>query len=86
MRHVGLYAYQRAFLATFTRLAPTPLEQAERLEQLRALEHGYRVGVAPWFGAPVIEVNTPAELEEACLLASAAEAGGNPLPGETSVV
>jgi 3-deoxy-manno-octulosonate cytidylyltransferase (CMP-KDO synthetase) len=65
MRHLGLYAYRRGFLATFTRLGPTPLERAERLEQLRVLEHGYRVGVAAWLGAPVVEVNTPAELEEA---------------------
>src|SRR5579862_7477037 len=36
-RHVGLYAYRREFLLTFARLAPTPLERAESLEQLRAL-------------------------------------------------
>jgi 3-deoxy-manno-octulosonate cytidylyltransferase (CMP-KDO synthetase) len=65
MRHVGLYAYRRPFLAAFTRLAPTPLEQAERLEQLRALEHGYRIGVASWWGEAVVEVNTPADLEQA---------------------
>lgn len=65
MRHLGLYAYRRSFLGTFTRLGPTPLERTERLEQLRALEHGYRIAVAAWFGAPVVEVNTPAELDEA---------------------
>ena len=65
MRHLGLYAYRRAFLATFTGLAPTPLERAERLEQLRALEHGYRIAVASWSGVPMVEVNTPAELAEA---------------------
>jgi len=65
MRHIGLYAYRRPFLSAFTRLAPTPLEQAERLEQLRALEHGYRIGVASWLGGSVVEVNTPADLEQA---------------------
>jgi 3-deoxy-manno-octulosonate cytidylyltransferase (CMP-KDO synthetase) len=65
MHHIGLYAYRRSFLAAFTRLAPTPLEQAERLEQLRALEHGYRIGVAHWPGGDVIEVNTPADLAQA---------------------
>jgi 3-deoxy-manno-octulosonate cytidylyltransferase (CMP-KDO synthetase) len=44
-KHTGLYAYRRQFLLTFARLAPTPLERAETLEQLRALEHGYRIKV-----------------------------------------
>ena len=42
-RHIGLYAYRRDFLLAFTRLRPSPLEQIERLEQLRALENGYRI-------------------------------------------
>ncbi len=42
-KHIGLYAYRRAFLLAFARLDPTPLERLERLEQLRALEHGYRI-------------------------------------------
>lgn len=45
-RHVGLYAYSKAFLLKYAALAPTPLERAEQLEQLRALEHGFRIGVA----------------------------------------
>jgi 3-deoxy-manno-octulosonate cytidylyltransferase (CMP-KDO synthetase) len=65
MHHIGLYAYRRSFLSQFARLAPTPLERAERLEQLRALEHGYRIGVATWHGAPVLEVNAPVDLEHA---------------------
>ena len=50
MRHVGLYAYRPAFLQTFAALAPTPMELSERLEQLRALEHGHGIAVAraPW--------------------------------------
>lgn len=66
MHHIGLYAYRRSFLSRFARLDPTPLERAERLEQLRALEYGYRIGVATWSGAPVLEVNGPADLELAC--------------------
>ena len=45
-KHVGLYVYRRPFLETYVNLAPTPLETAERLEQLRVLEHGYRIAVA----------------------------------------
>ena len=43
--HVGIYGFRADFLQLFTELPPTPLEQAERLEQLRALEHGYRIRV-----------------------------------------
>jgi 3-deoxy-manno-octulosonate cytidylyltransferase (CMP-KDO synthetase) len=46
LRHVGLYAYRRSFLETYVSLAPTPLEQCERLEQLRVLEHGHAIAVA----------------------------------------
>lgn len=45
-KHVGLYAYRREFLLQYPKLAPTPLEQQECLEQLRALEHGVRIHVA----------------------------------------
>lgn len=44
-RHIGIYAYRAGFLRHFTQLAPTPLERAESLEQLRALEHGFRIAV-----------------------------------------
>ncbi|HYF14704.1 MAG TPA: 3-deoxy-manno-octulosonate cytidylyltransferase [Phycisphaerales bacterium] len=46
LRHVGLYAYRAGFLREYVRLAPTPLERAESLEQLRVLEHGFAIGVA----------------------------------------
>lgn len=46
-KHTGLYAYRRDFLLTFAKLPSTPLEQIETLEQLRALEHGYRIKVVP---------------------------------------
>ena len=44
-RHQGIYGYERRFLAKFVRWQPTPCERAERLEQLRALEHGVRIRV-----------------------------------------
>ncbi len=45
LRHVGIYGYRAGFLRQFPTLAPAPLEQAEALEQLRALWHGYRIAV-----------------------------------------
>ena len=44
-RHIGLYVYRREFLLGLAKLAPTPLEQAEKLEQLRVLEHGHKIRV-----------------------------------------
>jgi len=44
-KHIGLYVYRRNFLALWARLEPTPLEVREGLEQLRILEHGYRIKV-----------------------------------------
>ena len=71
-KHVGLYAYRRNFLLHIAALEPTPLEQAEQLEQLRVLEHGYRVRTVPVPGAPV-GVDTPEDLERVrCLLANGA--------------
>ncbi|MDT8441719.1 MAG: 3-deoxy-manno-octulosonate cytidylyltransferase [Desulfuromonadales bacterium] len=61
-RHVGLYVYRRDFLLRFPGLAPTPLEQQECLEQLRALEHGYRIYVART-DLPGHGVDTPEDLE-----------------------
>ena len=45
LKHPGLYAYRRSFLPTYLSLSPTPLEQAEQLEQLRVLEHGHRIAI-----------------------------------------
>ena len=45
LKHPGLYAYRRDFLLEYAKLPPTPLEQSEQLEQLRALEHGYPIAV-----------------------------------------
>ncbi len=46
LKHVGLYVYRAAFLKRYVALPPTPLEMTEKLEQLRVLEHGYRMAVA----------------------------------------
>jgi 3-deoxy-manno-octulosonate cytidylyltransferase (CMP-KDO synthetase) len=63
-KHFGLYAYRREFLLRLTTLPPTPLEIAESLEQLRALEHGYRIRVVETT-YDSIEVDTPEDLERA---------------------
>jgi 3-deoxy-manno-octulosonate cytidylyltransferase (CMP-KDO synthetase) len=62
--HIGLYAYRRAALERFVHLPPSPLEQRERLEQLRALEAGMRIDVAIVASVP-LGVDTPEDLERA---------------------
>jgi 3-deoxy-manno-octulosonate cytidylyltransferase (CMP-KDO synthetase) len=62
--HVGLYAFRRAALERFVALPPSPLEQREKLEQLRALEAGMRIDVAIIDTIP-IGVDTPEDLETA---------------------
>ena len=62
--HIGLYAYRRAALERYVALPPTPLEQRERLEQLRALENGMRIDVAIVDSVP-LGVDTPADLARA---------------------
>ena len=62
--HIGLYAYRRAALERFVALPPSPLEQREKLEQLRALEAGMRIDVAIVDTVP-LGVDTPEDLETA---------------------
>lgn len=62
-KHLGLYAYTKEFLFTFTNLPAGELEKSERLEQLRALEHGYRIKVIET-GFDTIGVDTPQDLEK----------------------
>ncbi len=63
-RHIGIYGYRAAVLDRLAALPPTPLEQAERLEQLRALEHGIpiRVVVVDYRGRTHGSVDTEQDL------------------------
>lgn len=61
-RHMGLYVYRREFLQKVATLPPTPLEQAEGLEQLRVLEHGFRIATVETT-VDTIGVDTPEDLE-----------------------
>ena len=63
LRHLGIYAYRANFLQAYTRLEPAPPEQAEALEQLRALWNGYRIAVHTANEAPPAGVDTPEDLE-----------------------
>lgn len=62
--HMGLYAFRRDFLLKYTSLPQSILEKVESLEQLRAIEHGYRirVSITP---RKSLEINTPEEYEQA---------------------
>jgi 3-deoxy-manno-octulosonate cytidylyltransferase (CMP-KDO synthetase) len=62
-RHIGIYAYRVHFLKKYSQLAPSPLEQAESLEQLRALWHGFRIAVHIASESPPAGVDTPEDLE-----------------------
>lgn len=62
--HIGIYGYRRTALERFVSLAPSPLEKREKLEQLRALEHGMRIDVTLVDTIP-LGVDTPADLERA---------------------
>jgi 3-deoxy-manno-octulosonate cytidylyltransferase (CMP-KDO synthetase) len=61
-KHHGIYAYRKSFLDVFTKLPEGKLERLEALEQLRALENGYRIKLAVT-SYDSVEVDTPAELE-----------------------
>lgn len=61
-RHVGVYAFRRDVLARFSKLPRTPLEMAEQLEQLRALEHGMAIAVVETRHATV-GVDVPADIK-----------------------
>jgi 3-deoxy-manno-octulosonate cytidylyltransferase (CMP-KDO synthetase) len=63
LRHLGIYAYRADFLEAYTRLEPAPPEQAEALEQLRALWNGYRIAVHTAREAPPAGVDTAEDLE-----------------------
>lgn len=65
--HIGLYAFRRDFLFKFTKMPPSPLEQAEYLEQLRILENGYQIKVAV-VKSDIIGVDTQEDLDKIRLI------------------
>jgi 3-deoxy-manno-octulosonate cytidylyltransferase (CMP-KDO synthetase) len=62
-KHIGVYVFPRKFLLLFSKMKPTPLEKLEKLEQLRALENGYRIKVTPVEYEPIC-VDTPQDLQK----------------------
>ena len=64
-RHVGIYAYRVRSLLQFAAWPPTPLETTEKLEQLRALEHGMHIHLVTLAHSPPAGVDTPEDLERA---------------------
>jgi len=69
LRHVAVYGYRHDFLLSFGELPPGRLEQIEKLEQLRAIEHGYQIRVVA-SAAPSLEVDTPEDLAQANIQAA----------------
>ncbi len=65
LRHIGIYAYRVSFLRAYGKLAPAAIEQFEALEQLRALYHGYKIGVVIADEAPPGGVDTEQDLHVA---------------------
>jgi 3-deoxy-manno-octulosonate cytidylyltransferase (CMP-KDO synthetase) len=72
-KHIGVYVYRREFLMKFSRMKPTPLEKLEKLEQLRALENGYRIKLA-YVDYEPISVDIPGDLQK--VIASLSEKDG----------
>lgn len=72
-KHIGLYVYRREFLLGYSQLPVGPLEQAERLEQLRALENGFRIRVMET-EYESLGVDTPEDLEKVARLFAALDA------------
>jgi len=63
-KHIGIYAYRMDFLQKFVTLPPGCWEDAEKLEQLRALEHGFPIHIVETTG-DTLEVDTPEDLQKA---------------------
>jgi 3-deoxy-manno-octulosonate cytidylyltransferase (CMP-KDO synthetase) len=74
-KHIGLYVYRRDFLLSYSDLPVGPLERAERLEQLRALENGYRIRVVET-EYESLGVDTPEDLERVSKLFDASNLQG----------
>lgn len=73
MKHVGIYAYRRQFLLDYAKMDPTPAEETESLEQLRALENGYAIRVIKT-DKRFVGVDTPEDLERVNAIFSSLEA------------
>ncbi len=73
MKHVGIYAYRRQFLLDYAKMDPTPAEETESLEQLRALENGYAIRVIKT-DKRFVGVDTPEDLERVNAIFSALDA------------
>jgi 3-deoxy-manno-octulosonate cytidylyltransferase (CMP-KDO synthetase) len=69
LKHLGIYAYQNKTLQELSALQPTPNELQEKLEQLRFLDHGYKIFVEDYACEPPIGIDTPADLEKAIMFA-----------------
>lgn len=78
--HIGIYGYRRTALERFVSLPPSPLELREKLEQLRALEHGMRIEVGLVDTVP-LGVDTPADLERARTLLQSGDEPDDPAEG-----
>jgi 3-deoxy-manno-octulosonate cytidylyltransferase (CMP-KDO synthetase) len=76
LRHIGIYAYRVGYLRRYARMRPCPLEQAEQLEQLRALWHGERIHVAEAVQRPGPGVDTEEDVHIAEQLLQAARSNG----------
>jgi 3-deoxy-manno-octulosonate cytidylyltransferase (CMP-KDO synthetase) len=72
--HIGIYSFQKDFLLTYSKLEPTPLEKSEALEQLRALENGFRIKVLLAKDYIPFSVDTQEDLERAREFAKKLEA------------
>ncbi|MCG6657837.1 3-deoxy-manno-octulosonate cytidylyltransferase [Halomonas campisalis] len=76
LRHIGLYAYRAGFLSDYRRWPPSPLEQREQLEQLRALHHGHAIQVALASEPNPAGVDTLEDLERVRALLGTIKRGG----------
>jgi len=65
-RHVGIYGYRTSFLKKYTKFKPSDLEVTEKLEQLRVLQEGYKIGVTLSLNQPAIGVDTVEDYHRVC--------------------
>jgi 3-deoxy-manno-octulosonate cytidylyltransferase (CMP-KDO synthetase) len=81
-KHIGVYAYRREFLLRYSKMNHTPLEKLEKLEQLRALENGFRIKITPVDYEP-LSVDTPEDLDKVvAYLSSTGPNHGSDLSGK----